>query len=256
MQILHSKILGQGRPLCILHGFLGMSDNWKSLGNKFAEDGFEVHLIDQRNHGKSFWSEVFNYEEMAKDLKDYMDYHRLNKADFIGHSMGGKTVMEFACNYPHLVGKLIIADIAPKYYPPHHAHILDALGQLDLMEIDSRNKANLELEKHLKDFGIRQFLLKNLYWKDKKQLAFRFNLRVLQNKMEEIGSTLKDTEQFQGSTLFIRGGNSDYIQTEDLENIKKHFPQMSLDTIANAGHWLHAENPNAFYMKSLAFLNS
>ncbi|WP_276389639.1 alpha/beta fold hydrolase [Eudoraea chungangensis] len=256
MQILHSKILGQGKPLCILHGFLGMSDNWKSLGNKFAVDGFEVHLIDQRNHGKSFWSEVFNYEEMAKDLKDYMEFHRLNKADFIGHSMGGKTVMEFSCNYPHLVGKLIIADIAPKYYPPHHKHILDAVGQLDLKEIDSRNKANMELEKYLKDFGIRQFLLKNLYWKDKKQLAFRFNLAVLQNKMEEIGSALEDTEQFQGSTLFIRGGDSDYIQKEDLENMKKHFPHMSLDTIANAGHWLHAEKPDAFYLQSLAFLNS
>ncbi len=252
--ILHSKIIGKGKPLCILHGFLGMSDNWKSIGNKYAEAGYEVHLIDQRNHGKSFWSDVFDYKELSEDLERYVSNHELASIDLIGHSMGGKTAMEFSCTYPPLVDKLIVADIAPKYYPPHHAHILDALGALNLVEISSRNEANEKLAAHLDDLGTRQFLLKNLYWKEKGQLAFRFNLEVLKTKMEEIGATLNPGSQFNGPTLFLRGSKSDYIKDEDFDRIKTHFPNAELDTIADAGHWVHAENPSIFFDKSIHFL--
>ncbi|MGB5319795.1 alpha/beta fold hydrolase, partial [Eudoraea sp.] len=175
MPINHSIILGEGEPLCILHGFLGMSDNWKSLGNKYAEAGFEVHLIDQRNHGKSFWSDSFNYKEMSGDLKYYLEHYKIKETALIGHSMGGKTAMEFACNNPELTSKLIVADIAPRYYPPHHTQILNALEQLKLSELTSRNEADTQLKAYISDQGIRQFLLKNLFWKEKKELALRFN---------------------------------------------------------------------------------
>ena len=164
MEILYSKIIGEGKPLLILHGFLGMSDNWKTLGNQYAKNGFEVHLIDQRNHGKSFHSTDFDYEFLANDLKIYIEHHAISEASLIGHSMGGKTVMQFAILYPELVNKLIVADIAPKYYPPHHNEIINALVSLNFDLISSRSEADKELSKHLTNYGIRQFLLKNLYW--------------------------------------------------------------------------------------------
>ncbi|MEO0902774.1 MAG: alpha/beta fold hydrolase [Bacteroidota bacterium] len=137
MEQLHSRILGEGRPLLILHGFLGMSDNWKTLGNQFAENGFQVHLIDQRNHGKSFRSENFDYEILSKDLLYYIEKHQIYNANIIGHSMGGKTAMQFAISYPTHINKLIVADISPKFYPPHHQYIIDALTQLNFEEISA-----------------------------------------------------------------------------------------------------------------------
>jgi pimeloyl-ACP methyl ester carboxylesterase len=255
MQELHSKILGNGKPLIILHGFLGMSDNWKTLGSQFAEKGFEVHLIDQRNHGKSFWSQDFNYDFMAHDVHNYILRRGLEKGYLLGHSMGGKTAMQFACAYPEWVNNLIIADIAPKYYPPHHQPILDALNRLNLDMLDSRGKVDQELSKSISDVGIRQFLLKNLYWKEKGSLGFRFNLKVLSGKMEEIGENIGSSEKFEGATLFLRGGRSEYISPNDILEIKRHFPLAELDTIENTGHWLHAENPKEFFKKSLSFLN-
>ncbi|WP_299532192.1 alpha/beta fold hydrolase [Ulvibacterium sp.] len=255
MQLLHSKILGNGKPLIILHGFLGMSDNWKTLGNQYAEKGFEVHLIDQRNHGRSFWSEVFDYDVMAQDVHNYIIQHRLEKVYLIGHSMGGKTAMQFACTYPGWVSKLIVADIAPKYYPPHHQPILDALNQVDLNILDSRGKVDRELSKSILDMGTRQFLLKSLYWQEKGSLGFRFNLKVLSDKLEEIGENIGSSEKFEGDTFFLRGGNSEYIAPHDILEIKRHFPMAELDSIENTGHWLHAENPKEFFEKSLSFLN-
>ena len=108
MPVLHSQIFGSGEPLLILHGFLGMSDNWKRLGNQYAENGYNVHLIDQRNHGKSFQSDEFNYDLLVEDLKNYMIVHAIDNAIILGHSMGGKTAMLFACTNPENVKKLII----------------------------------------------------------------------------------------------------------------------------------------------------
>lgn len=255
MQLLHSKILGNGKPLLILHGFLGMSDNWKTLGNQYAATGFEVHLIDQRNHGKSFWSTDFDYAVMAQDLKAYIARYKLTDIHLLGHSMGGKTAMKFTCSYPGIVKKLIIADIAPKYYPPHHKTILDALNTLDFSNIQSRGAADEQLAQHLKDMGVRQFLLKNLFWKEKGVLAFRFNLPVLRNKMEQIGENIERTDTFAGATLFLSGSKSDYITAADKNGIRHHFPNSEIQTIDNAGHWLHAENPKQFFEKSIDFLN-
>lgn len=252
---LHSKIIGEGRPLLILHGFLGMSDNWKTLGNQFAENGFQVHLIDQRNHGKSFHSENFDYEYLSDDLLNYMNAHSISRGILLGHSMGGKTVMQFACSYPDKVEKLIVADIAPKYYPPHHQDIINGLLSLNFDEIKSRLEADKKLGEQLTNFGIRQFLLKNLYWVEKGKLGFRFNLDVLQDKMEEIGENINTVDTFIGETLFLRGDKSEYILYNDFDAIKKHFPNAIIDTVSNAGHWLHAENPKEFFKNTLAFLN-
>lgn len=253
--ILHSRILGNGKPLLILHGFLGMLDNWKTLGAKYAESGFEVHLLDQRNHGKSFWSTDFNYDILADDLNRYMEHHQLEKAILIGHSMGGKTVMHFACDHPDKTEKLIVADIAPKYYPPHHQGIIDGLNTLDLDQIQSRGEADRELSKTIPNLGIRLFLLKNLYWEEKGRLRLRLNLDVLRQKMVEIGENIDTTAIYDGPTLFLKGDKSEYITQSDFTEIKSHFPQATIETIENAGHWLHAENPKQFFQKSLLFIN-
>ena len=255
MPLLHSKILGKGRPFLILHGFLGMSDNWKTLGAKFSEQGFEVHLIDQRNHGKSFHSNHFDYSFLSEDLKQYTDHYGLRDVILLGHSMGGKTAMQFSCSYPTLIKKLIVADIAPKFYPPHHQYIVDALSALDLEQIASRSEADKALSIHIPEFGIRQFLLKNLYWVAQGKLGFRFHLEVLKNSMEEIGDTLGPMEHYDGETLFLRGDRSEYIANTDTALILKHFPKATVETVPNAGHWLHAENPLAFFIKAMDFLN-
>ncbi|WP_136466129.1 alpha/beta fold hydrolase [Flagellimonas onchidii] len=256
MEVLHSKILGEGQPLLILHGFLGMSDNWKSLGNQYAQNNFQVHLIDQRNHGKSFHSDDFDYGFMSSDVIQYMDHHQIERAHFIGHSMGGKTVMQLAVTNPDRISKLLVADIAPKYYPPHHQYIIDALGKLDLDSISSRKEADTVLSQYLPEFGIRQFLLKNLFWEEPGKLGFRFNFDVLKDKMDEIGENINSNEKYDGPTLFLRGDRSEYILPNDFSEIKKHFPNSEIETVSNAGHWLHAENPKQFSEKSLRFLNS
>jgi pimeloyl-ACP methyl ester carboxylesterase len=253
---LYSKILGEGPPLIILHGFLGMSDNWKTLGKRYAEAGFQVHLIDQRNHGRSFWSDAFSYAIMTDDLLAYADHHQLRRAVILGHSMGGKTAMTFACAFPHRVERLLVADIGTKAYAPHHQYILDALSRLNLADIDSRQAADRELMKSLSDWGIRQFLLKSLYWTEKGRLGFRFNLQVLKESMEAIGAPLPDSARYEGPVCFIRGGASNYILDEDLKGIHRHFPNACLKTIEEAGHWLHAEQPDTYFQLSLDFMKS
>ncbi len=245
--ILHSKVFGQGKPFLILHGFLGMGDNWKTLGNSFSKLGCEVHLIDQRNHGRSFHSKEFNYEVMADDLIAYCEFHKIEECILLGHSMGGKTAMLFASQHAEMIEKLIIADISPKFYPPHHQTILKALSALDFDMVRTRKVANDVLAEYITDFGVRQFLAKNLYWKYQDELALRINLPVLIENIEEIGKPLADTAKFNGETLFLRGDVSDYIQSEDEQLIRKHFTNVEIKTISNAGHWLHAENPDEFY---------
>lgn len=251
---LFSNILGEGQPFIFLHGFLGMSDNWKTLGTKFSEEGYEVHLIDQRNHGRSFHSDAFNYEVMVADLKQYCDVHQLKDFVLLGHSMGGKTAMLFAVEYPELVSKLIVADISPRYYPAHHDAILKGLSALDFKILKSRGEADEQLSHYVPDFGTRQFLLKNLYWKEKGVLALRINLEVLKNQINEIGEPLPMHAKFEKDTLFLRGDRSEYISMQDEGLIHSHFPKAKIVTIANAGHWLHAENPADFYTEVNNFL--
>lgn len=255
MKLLHSVISGKGNPLLILHGFLGMGDNWKSLANRFSEK-FEVHVIDQRNHGRSFHDDDFSYELMVEDLINYMDYHQLERVHILGHSMGGKTGMLFAVEHPERVQNLIVADIAPKFYPPHHQEILDALEEVDFNVISSRSEIDEILKKYISEIGIRQFLLKNVYRKEKNRLAYRFNLEVLQEHYDEIGVALPPRSLFEGPVLFLKGQLSGYIHEQDEDMILAHFPNSRIVQITNASHWLHAENPKDFYINVVEFLEN
>ncbi len=253
--ILHANIIGKGRPFIILHGFLGMSDNWKTLGRQFSEKGFQVHLVDQRNHGRSFWDDAFNYDVLAEDLKHYCDSHDLKNIVLLGHSMGGKTAMLFATKHPELVSKLLIADISPRFYPIHHEAILEGLSALDFNTITSRGEADRTLSAYVSDVATRQFLLKNLYWIEKGKLALRINLKVLKHEVAEIGEALPPQNSFHNDSLFLRGDRSEYIGMEDETIITNHFPKAEIITIANSGHWLHAENPKDFFEAVLKFVD-
>ncbi|WP_194851400.1 alpha/beta fold hydrolase [Nonlabens antarcticus] len=244
--ILHSLILGEGKPFVILHGFLGMADNWKTLGTQWSEMGFEVHLLDQRNHGRSFQTDGFDYNDMAQDVKNYCDEKGLENIILLGHSMGGKVAMRCAVLYSGLIDKLIIADIAPKAYPPHHSDIIHALQSIDLTQIDSRSDADEQLSKGIKDVGTRQFLLKSLHRKSKNEYRWRFNLPALAMAYSDVGTHDPIDTPISIPTLFIRGGNSGYILDSDRPGIEYAFAKAELQTIPNAGHWLHAEKPEEF----------
>lgn len=253
--VLHSNIVGEGKPFVILHGFLGMGDNWKTLGMQFADQGFQVHMVDQRNHGHSFHHEDFSYEVLVEDLKQYCEIHGLEQIVLLGHSMGGKTAMLFATKYPEMVSKLIVADISPRFYPVHHDAILNGLSALNFDEVKSRGQADKVLAEYVSDMGTRQFLLKNLYWKEKGLLALRMNIDVLKEEVAEVGEPLPSYATFDGDTLFLRGDRSEYIGVDDEPIIKRHFPKADIVTIANAGHWLHAENPTDFFDAVMTFVN-
>jgi len=252
--MLYSKIEGSGQPLVIMHGFLGMSDNWKTLATQFAENGFEVHSLDLRNHGRSMHSVEFNYQIMVDDVVEYCQEKDLNSICLLGHSMGGKVAMFTATQFPNLVEKLIVADIGVKYYPPHHDEILNGLAAVDFSRKPSRSDVEEILTPYIQDFGTRQFLMKSLYWKELGQLAFRFNLDAFIANKDIIGEALTENAVFNKPTLFLRGANSNYILTADFAAIQQHFPQSALESISNAGHWLHAENPKDFYESVLIFL--
>lgn len=252
--ILHSNIIGEGKPFVILHGFLGMGDNWKTLARQFSESNFEVHLVDQRNHGRSFHADEFDYELMAEDLKRYCNENNLSDIVLLGHSMGGKTAMLFAAKYPELVDKLLVADISPRYYPVHHDAILEGLSSLDFSEIKSRGEADEALSAYVPEIGTRMFLLKNLYWVEKGQLGLRMNLEVLKEQVSEVGEALPVHATFDKETLFLRGDKSEYIGETDETIINRHFPNSKIVTITNAGHWLHAENPKEFYDVVMEFI--
>ena len=248
MEILHAKIFGQdkpGTPLLVFHGLFGMLDNWGSFGKEMGEF-FPVHLIDLRNHGKSFHSTEMSHDDLAHDISHYMDFHHIEKANLLGHSLGGKAVMQFAIKYPIKVQKLIVVDIAPKAYPPHHQGILKALESVDFEKITTRQEAEEVLQQYIPEKSVIQFLAKNLYWTDDKKLAWRFNLKTLSERYSEFVSNAIKFGVFSGETLFIAGAKSNYILPQDEFQIKQQFPNSSVVTVENAGHWVQAENPKDF----------
>tara|TARA_B110000881_G_C18388164_1_gene419640 strand:+ start:10 stop:783 length:774 start_codon:yes stop_codon:yes gene_type:complete len=256
MTKLYSNILGEGdNHLIILHGFLGMSDNWKSLGINFSKLGFKVHLIDQRNHGRSFWEKDFSYEILVEDLLFYMNQEKITKSIIIGHSMGGKTAMKFCSGYPERISKLIIIDISPKKYNSSHDKILKGLTLLNFEIIKTRKDADLHLSKYILESEIRQFLLKNLYWIVPGKLALRLNISVLKNSSQIISKEVIIKNIFNKPVLFLKGQNSDYISNNDTQLLEKYFSNFQIKTIKNSGHWLHAENPIDFMKTVNNFLN-
>jgi pimeloyl-ACP methyl ester carboxylesterase len=250
---LNYKKLGKGESLIILHGLFGSLDNWMTLAKTLAEK-FEVFIVDARNHGNSPHSDEFNYEVMADDLYEFIIQNQIINPIVLGHSMGGKTAMQFAMNYPTKLSKLIVVDIAPKAYPVHHTSILEGMFSLDFNIIKTRKAADEKLSESIADFSTRQFLLKSLYWVDKETLAWKFNLPVIDKNIEIIGKELNNIEIFNKPTLFVRGEKSNYIQESDYPNIKNIFPNAEIISI-NSGHWLHAENPLAFLQILNSFLD-
>lgn len=254
MELVYAKVEGSGKPMVIIHGFLGMSDNWKTLGTKFAELGYEVHLLDMRNHGRSFHSMEFNYNVMVQDVVAYCEANHLKDIVVIGHSMGGKIAMKLAAEHSSLVSKLIIADMSPRAYAPHHQDVMQALNAVDFSTNPSREEVQKTIEQFVSEPGVVQFLMKNVYRVTPTQLGFRFNLKAFNNDDEAIGQALEPEAFYGKPTLFLKGALSNYIQESDEKLIKKHFPNAKIETVSKAGHWLHADNPTEFLEKSTAFL--
>ena len=251
---LHTQILGEGEPIVILHGFLGMGDNWKSISKNLAKNEYEVHLPDARNHGKSPHSKEFTYELMVQDLKTYFEDYQLKGITLVGHSMGGKTAMQFASKYPDLVKNLVIVDISTKLYQPHHDDILNSLKQLQNSHLNSRSEAEEILKEKIKDQGVRLFLLKNLKRESDNTLTLKPNIDVFLENRNEIGRNLPENCVYLGPTLFIKGENSSYIRRKDEKLISKHFPKFKIESVNNAGHWVHAENPAEFIKSLVSFV--
>ena len=251
---LHSLTFGQGlKDLIVLHGFLGMSDNWKSLAKEWSKIGFKVHLIDQRNHGRSFWSDEFNYDVLAKDLFIYMRDLKISSSIILGHSMGGKVAMNFALNYESMVSKLLVIDISPKKYINNNQDILDGLSSLDFNLIKSRKEADKHLQSYVSETSVRNFLLKNIYWKTPNRLALRMNINVLK-KNQDVYNSITSNNSFYNSTLFISGEMSNYINNDDEGKIMSLFPRAEIRRIKKAGHWVHVENKKDFLLNVEEFL--
>lgn len=242
---LNHHVVGHGPPLLILHGLLGSLDNWMPHAQLLSSQ-FQVFLLDLRNHGRSPHADEFNYDVMAADLAEFVRDQNLVAVSLLGHSMGGKVAMRFAQQHPELVQKLIVADMSPREYPPRYADILDAMHALDLPRFQQRSEVETALLSTVPDKNIRQFLLKNLGRDETGKLRWKPNVAALRANYHHIRSAIPPEVQFIGPTLFVRGGKSDYIREQDVTLVRQIFPQAKLETIATAGHWVHADAPGDF----------
>ncbi|MDX1909604.1 MAG: alpha/beta fold hydrolase [Bacteroidia bacterium] len=252
---LYHKISGQGPALIVLHGLFGSSDNWASHARVWSSD-FSVYLVDQRNHGRSPHAPTLTYADMAHDLADFMDQQGITRAYLLGHSMGGKTVMQMAAWDPERVEKMIVADMAPKAYPPHHQAVLHALREMDLSRVQTRQEAESMMARLLDDPVQGQFLLKSLTRDEQQLFRWRFNLPVILRDYEAILADIETLYPVETPTLFLYGGRSNYLRPEDKTSILARFPQATFDVIPEAGHWLHADNPPVFLQKVRDYLLS
>ncbi len=250
--MLHYKQLGKGPAVLIIHGLFGMLDNWMGIA-KALSHRYSVYLIDAPHHGKSPHKGDFTYKAMSEMLRALVEQLHLDEFALIGHSMGGKIAMTFAQFYPEYIDKLIIVDIGPKAYPIHHDIILDALNSIDFNEVKSRQEVIERLKTYLSEEDVVQFLAKNLYWKEKGKLAFKFNLPVITKSISNVGAQTMH-RMMDKPTLFIKGSRSNYILDQDLEEIKTYFVCAQLRTISQAGHWVHAEQPALFLKELSGFL--
>jgi esterase len=244
---------GHGSPLIILHGLFGSLNNWNTLSKRFGEY-YQVFAVDQRNHGASPHSDRSSYPLMAEDLRAFMQQQQLASASLLGHSMGGKTAMQFALSYPEQVAKLVVVDIAPKAYPPHHDTILDALCGLDLSQHSSRAELDQALADKIDSRPIRQFLLTNVTRDEAGRFVWKMNLDGIKQTYDQIVGAVEQHGRFDKPALFVRGETSDYIQNTDRPVIEALFPQARIVTIPGAGHWVHAEAPADFFAAALDFL--
>lgn len=251
--LLHYKSFGEGKPLLILHGFLGSLDNWQSVAKELAAT-YQVFILDVRNHGKSFHDPKHDYASMLEDIHYFINHLGLSEVSLIGHSMGGKIAMSFALKYPLLVSKLVVVDIAPKVYLPGHEDILLALSKVNPVELKSRQEAVDIISTYIHDPSVVQFLLKNLDRQTDGSFHWKMNLPVLIDQYIEM-LDFPSKGLFDGPSLFLKGEKSDYILPSDEENIFTLFPNAKIISIKNAGHWIHAENPEDFISETSNFLH-
>lgn len=250
---LHARRTGSGEPLVILHGLFGSGDNWRTLAKRFAKR-FDVHVPDLRNHGRSPHTDEMSYRSMAEDVLAYMDRLRLDAANLVGHSMGGKVAMTCAFMYPEAVRRLVVADIAPRPYPAMHNDIFDALTSLDPSRLDNREDAETLLEHQLPQARVRQFLLKNLHRRKQGGFEWRMNLPVLEKSYDDLRSWPSfGTGSFPEPTLLIWGTESSYVTDDDRDSFFESFPLARFASL-EAGHWLHADDPDGFYEAVWDFL--
>lgn len=251
MKLFH-RVSGQGAPLIVLHGLFGSSDNWFTHAKTLAQH-YEVWLVDQRNHGQSFHHPQFDYRYLTEDLAAFVREHRIQRPFLLGHSMGGKTAMNFALKNPAQVRGLVVVDIMPKPYPVHHDHVLEGLQTVDLAALQSRTEADQQLAKFIPEADVRQFLLKNLARDAEGKFIWRINLAAIDANIEAIGAGVLYDGTYTGPTLFINGTRSNYYRPGDELLANRLFPAAtwaSLDT----GHWVQAERPREFADEVLRFL--
>lgn len=248
---------GTGQPLIILHGLLGLSDNWVAVGKKCA-GFFRVLIPDLRNHGRSPHSPVFDFPSLEDDLLEFIETHELERPLILGHSLGGKTAMMFALHQPERVDRLIVADISLRRYPPNTEHqmLIRAMLDADLTIVKSRRDVETQLMRTVGSERLRQFLLKNLYWTNRGNLAWRPDIHAINENLHTILEEVEIPGTYAGPSLFIRGGLSDYVTDDDLGQIRKKFPGAVVKTIAGATHWVHADAPGEFFESILAFLRT
>ena len=244
-----------GPAIVILHGLFGSSDNWLTISKTIAAQGYRVFAVDQRNHGQSPRGDDQDYQSMAADLREFMVDQKLDNPILVGHSMGGKTVMQYAMLFPGTFQKLVVVDIAPKFYPIHHAEIIRGLKAIDLTSIRGRNDADAILQHYEPLLPVRQFLLKNLYRNEQGVFDWRLNIPVIERELHGIGEELTNPSIVMAPTLFIRGSESPYILDEDIPTIKHIFPNAQIETIMGTGHWVQAEKPVEFVDTLLKFLS-
>ena len=256
MKLFFRQIGESGPPIVILHGVFGSSDNWLTVSKPIAARGYRVFLLDQRNHGQSPHADAHDYVSMAVDLGEFLIDHDLEYPILVGHSMGGKTVMQYAMDFPGTFDKLVVVDIAPKFYPIHHAELMRGLRDIDLTTLKSRNEADAILSRYEPSLVVRQFLLKSLYRNEQGQFAWRLNLPVIERELHGIGDELTNPSIVTEPTLFIRGSESPYILDEDIPAIKRIFPNVQIETIEGASHWVQAEKPAEFIKTLVKFINS
>ena len=252
MKLNYKSFGEEGDNLIVIHGLLGSLNNWQTLAKEFGKH-FKTFTIDQRNHGKTGHEDEWNYEVMAQDLKEFIDEHNIIDPIILGHSMGGKTVMRFVMDFKNYAKKIIIADISPRYYPPHHQSIFDGLISINLSNLKSRKEADDVLSNYVSNIGERQFLLQNLE-RSSTGFNWKMNLEVITKKLHNVGEAQEPSNPINIPTLFLRGENSHYIGNQDKKIISQYFSNANIITIPNAGHWLHAEQPRLFFDEVMHFI--
>ena len=256
MQLFHRHFGEKGnQPIIILHGIFGISDNWVTYGRRLSQEGFEVFVLDQRNHGQSPQSDVFNYLALTDDLFDFIDEHEIDDPILLGHSMGGKVAMRFALENPQLINKLIVVDISLKAYGPRRQHksLIKAMKSVDLSMVSTRQEVEEQLVPIIPELRLRQFVLKNLHRKEKDQFEWRIYVEGIEQNLDQMFDSIDTISKFEKPTLFIKGGASDYILLEDYDQIRYNFPNAEIITIADASHWVHVESPERFYQLTMGF---